>query len=113
MEKKYISIFKRSVWGVAAIIGCSACTDTIDEHYQVSDGVPTKTLWEQIIEQPNLTQFAKVLENVHYYNNGSETKPSSLTYKDLLQQNNKMTVWAPVDGTFDLSTWGTLQESQG
>ncbi len=102
MEKKYISIFKRSVWGVAAIIGCSACTDTIDEHYQVSDGVPTKTLWEQIIEQPNLTQFAKVLENVHYYNNGSETKPSSLTYKDLLQQNNKMTVWAPVDGTFDL-----------
>lgn len=100
MEKRYISIFKRSVLGVAAIIGCSACTDTIDDHYNTSDGIATKSLWEQIVAQPNLTQFAQVLEKVHYYN--SETKVSSMTYKDLLQQNNKMTVWAPVDGSFDL-----------
>lgn len=100
MEKKFINVFKNSVWGLATILGCSACTDTIDDHYTVSDGVATKSLWEQIVAQPNLTQFAKVLENVHFYS--TETKASSLTYKDILQNNNKMTVWAPVDGSFDV-----------
>ena len=100
MERKYMRLFKKGVLGAAVIAGCSACTDTIDEHYGISDGVATKSLWEQIVEQPNLKNFAKVLEKVHYYNN--ETKASNLTYKDILQQNNKMTVWAPVDSTFDL-----------
>lgn len=100
MERKYIRLFKQGVLGAAVIAGCSACTDTIDEHYGISEGVATKSLWEQIIAQPDLKNFAKVLEKVHYYD--SETKASRLTYKDILQQNNKMTVWAPVDSCFDL-----------
>lgn len=100
MERKYIRLFKQGVLGAAVIAGCSACTDTIDEHYGISEGVATKSLWEQIIAQPDLKNFAKVLEKVHYYD--SETKASKLTYKDILQQNNKMTVWAPVDSCFDL-----------
>lgn len=101
MERKYKSIISKGVLGAAIIASCSACTDTIDDHYGVSQGVATKNLWEQITAQPNLKDFAKVLENVHYYT--SETKASGLTYKDILQQNNKMTVWAPVDGSFDLA----------
>lgn len=101
MERKYKRIFCKSALGAAIIASCSACTDTIDDHYSVSQGVATKTLWEQIVAQPNLKDFAKVLESVHYYN--SETKASGLTYKDILQQNTKMTVWAPVDGSFDLN----------
>lgn len=101
MERKYMRLFKKGVLGAAVIAGCSACTDTIDEHYGVSEGVATKSLWEQIVAQPNLQDFAKVLEKVHYYS--SETKASKLTYKDILLQNNKMTVWAPVDGSFDLN----------
>lgn len=92
-------LFKKGILGAAVIAGCSACSDTIDDHYAVSDGVATKTLWEQIKAQPNLSDFAEVLEKVHYYSN--ETKSSGLTYKDILQQNTKMTVWAPVNGSFD------------
>lgn len=101
MERKYISLFKKCVWGAAIIAGCSACADTIDDHYGVSEGVATQSLWEQIVAQPNLKNFAKVLENVHYYT--TESKASNLTYKDILQQNTKMTVWAPVDGSFDIN----------
>lgn len=92
-------LFKKGILGAAVIAGCSACSDTIDEHYAVSDGVASKTLWEQIKADPNLSDFAEVLEKVHYYSN--ETKSSGLTYKDILQQNMKMTVWAPVNGSFD------------
>lgn len=99
MEKEYMRLFKKGILGAAVIAGCSACSDTIDDHYAVSDGVATKTLWEQIKAQPNLSDFAEVLEKVHYYSN--ETKSSGLTYKDILQQNTKMTVWAPVNGSFD------------
>lgn len=102
MKRKYMRLLNKGVLGAAVIAGCSACTDTIDDHYGVSDGVATQTLWEQIVAQPDLSDFAKVLENVHYYEN--ETKPSSLTYKDLLQLNNKLTVWAPVNGSFDLQS---------
>lgn len=93
-------LLNKGVLGAAVIAGCSACTDTIDEHYAVSDGVAKQTLWEQIQAQPDLTKFAKILETVHYYD--TETKASSLTYKDILQMNNKLTVWAPVDGSVDL-----------
>lgn len=99
MEKEYMRLLKKGILGAAVIAGCSACSDTIDEHYAVSDGVATKTLWEQIKAQPKLSDFAEILEKVHYYSN--ETKSSGLTYKDILQQNIKMTVWAPVNGTFD------------
>lgn len=101
MKRKYMRLLNKGVLGAAVIAGCSACTDTIDDHYGVSDGVATQTLWEQIVSQPDLSDFAKVLESVHYYDN--ETKPSTMTYKDLLQMNNKLTVWAPVNGSFVLS----------
>lgn len=102
MKRKYMRLLNKGVLGAAVIAGCSACTDTIDDHYGVSGGVATQTLWEQIVSQPDLTDFAKVLETVHYYDN--ESKASSLTYKDILQQNNKLTVWAPVNGSFDLQS---------
>lgn len=102
MKRKYMRLLNKGVLGAAVIAGCSACSDTIDDHYGVSGEVATHTLWEQIVAQPDLSDFAKVLETVHYYEN--ETKSSSLTYKDILQQNNKLTVWAPVNGTFDLES---------
>lgn len=103
MEKEYMRLFKKGILGAAVIAGCSACSDTIDDHYAVSDGVASKTLWEQIKAEPNLSDFAEVLEKVHYYSN--ETKSSGLTYKDILQQNMKMTVWAPVNGSFDKNAY--------
>lgn len=99
MERKYMRYLKNGVLGAAVIAGCSACTDTVDDHYAVSEGVAKASLWEQILAQPDLKDFARVLEKVHYYTD--QTKPTSNTYKDILQQNNKVTVWAPVDGSFN------------
>lgn len=109
MKRKYMRLLNKGVLGAAVIAGCSACTDTIDDHYGVSDGVATQTLWQQIVAQPDLSDFAKVLESVHYYDN--ETKASSLTYKDILQQNNKLTVWAPVNGTFNVDSLLTAAQN--
>lgn len=108
MKKKYIRLLNKGVLGAAVIAGCSACTDTIDEHYAISGNVANQTLWEQIQAQPDLSKFAKILETVHYYD--TETKASSLTYKDILQMNNKLTVWAPVDGSVNLDS--LLEEAQ-
>lgn len=99
MERKYMRYFKNGVLGAAVIAGCSACTDTIDEHYAVSEGVAKASLWEQIVSQPDLQNFAKILEKVHYYTD--QTKKTNNTYKDILQQNTKVTVWAPVDGSYN------------
>lgn len=96
-------LLNKGALGAAVILGCSACTDTIDDHYGIRPGTPTQTLWEQIIAQPDLSDFAKVLENTHYYI--SDEKASNQTYKDILQQNNKLTVWAPVNGTFDVNEY--------
>lgn len=109
MKEKYMRLLNKGVLGAAVIAGCSACTDTIDDHYAVSDGVATQTLWQQIVAQPDLSDFVKVLESVHYYDN--ETKPSMMTYKDLLQLNNKLTVWAPVNGSFNLDSVLTSAQS--
>lgn len=102
MERKYMRYLKNGVLGAAVIAGCSACTDTVDDHYAVSEGVAKASLWEQILAQPDLKDFARVLEQVHYYTD--QTKPTSNTYKDILQQNNKVTVWAPVDGSFNVDS---------
>lgn len=99
MKKRYIGNISKAVLSAAFTVAFSACSDTIDEHYQAADGVATKTLWEQLSAQPDLKNFASILEKVHYYN--AEGKPSNLTYKDILSANNKLTVWAPEDGTYD------------
>lgn len=102
MKNKYLNIFSRVACGTILVSGVSACSDVIDDHYGVSNGIATKTLWEQITAQPDLQNFAKVLEQVHYYT--SEDEPSNLTFKDVLQANNKLTVWAPKDGSYNLDS---------
>lgn len=99
MNKKNINWINKGVLGAAIIAGCSACTDTVADHYDTSTNVTTKTLWEQIKENETLQGFAEILEKTHYYT--SETQKSTMTYKDLLSTNSKFTVWAPVDGSYN------------
>lgn len=101
-NKKYMNIWGNAVFGISLLTGFTACSDSIDEHYSPSAGVATKTLWEQVVSQPDLTDLAKILEKVHYYT--TENKASGLTYKDVLQANNKLTVWAPVNGSFNVDS---------
>lgn len=99
MNKKNINWINKGFVGVTIIAACSACTDTVVNHYETNSNVATKTLWEQITENESLKDFAAILEKTHYYT--SETQKSEMTYKDLLSTNSKFTVWAPVDGSFN------------
>lgn len=66
----------------------TACSDW-DDHYNSNgiSGSPTQTIWENIKENANLSQFADLMHKAGY----DEVINASQTY----------TVWAPVNGTFN------------
>lgn len=83
--------------------GLSACTDNWNEHYEVNQTTAQLSLWEQIEANPELSDFAELLDSAYYYT--SATKRSSMKYSELLDQNSKYTVWAPKNNTFDKEYW--------
>lgn len=92
MRKTILSIF------AAGALMC-ACSDTWNEHYQ-ADGVGegTSTLLQLVEQNPELSDFAKLLHATHLYNNLHATP---VTYAHLLDADQTLTVWAPVNGTFN------------
>ena len=64
---KYISV-GMMVCGVAAAF--TACSDTWDDHYESlgdsSTGVHEGSLWQAISSDPNLSNFARVIEGCNY-----------------------------------------------
>lgn len=84
------------------LLGClTACSDW-DEHYgtvgtdDASQG--TTSLWQQIKDNPDLSDFAQVLEETKIFRQHRKTPVS---YADLLSGGQLFTVIAPVNGTFD------------
>ena len=78
--------------------GMSGCTDTWDDHYGEKADIPTVTLLELIQEQPQLNNFLTLLQKTHVYNNNHAT---GVTFADLLGADQALTVWAPVNGTYN------------
>ena len=78
--------------------GMSGCTDTWDDHYGESGDIPSTTLLERIQEQPQLSNFLALLQKTHVYNNNHVT---GVTFADLLNADQALTVWAPVNGSFN------------
>ena len=78
--------------------GMSGCTDTWDDHYGEEANIPTVTLLELIQEQPQLSNFLTLLQKTHVYNNNHAT---GVTFADLLGADQALTVWAPVNGTYN------------
>lgn len=75
----------------------TACSDW-DDHYDAgssSAGSSASSLWQNISSDPNLSQFAALLQRTGY----DKVLDASQTY----------TVWAPLNGTFDYE--GLSQES--
>ena len=78
--------------------GMSSCTDTWDDHYGVAEDVPTTTLLDRVQEKPQLSNFLAVLQKTHVYNNNHAT---SVTFAELLGADQTLTVWAPLNGTYN------------
>ena len=85
----------------AMTVALTACSDW-DDHYEgkgdsASTGATT-TLWEQLKDNKQLSDFCEVLENTKVYRMHKKTPVS---YADLLQGGQSFTVLAPVNGQFD------------
>lgn len=94
---------KYLISSVMLLGGLTACTDNWNEHYNIDQATVQRTLWEQIEADPELSDFAEILDSAYYYT--SPTKRSSMKYSELLSQNSKYTVWAPKNNTFDKEYW--------
>lgn len=79
-----------------AILAVPGCSDTWDDHYEGGDNasVATKTLWEQITSNPDLSRFAEIAKRAKFYRD--EKHPvNNYTYADVLKSGQVNTVWAP------------------
>lgn len=83
---------------VAVSLACLACSDEWDDHYDASLAPSDQTLLQVAKSHSNLSDFVEVLNATHVFTNNKITK---VTYADLLDADQSLTVWAPVNGTFN------------
>ena len=105
MQNMKKNILIHSVAAAIALVGAVGCADSWDDHYGEQRVVSDKSLLQLIEEQPDLSDFLRVLRATHIYNNNRITK---VTYADLLAGDQSLTVWAPRNGTFNVDS--LLQE---
>ena len=81
------------------LLATASCSDFNDYNEAPVDAVAAanKTLWQNIVDQPNLSDFASLVRQA-----GFETKlDSPRTY----------TVWAPVNGSFNVADYQSLSKA--
>ena len=85
------------------VLGMVACTD---DHYDIVEPGETakKTIWQNIQENDNLSDFAAVLSATSYLKNDMDfpTASAKMSYADYLNSPQSLTVWAPINGSFDV-----------
>lgn len=105
MNHKYI------ICAVCAICSLCGCADW-DDHYESGDvSGSSVTLWQQLKENPQLSDFSQVLEQTKVFR---MHKKMPVSYADLLMGGQAFTVVAPVNGTFNRdSLLQLVQTNQG
>lgn len=98
-----------AVLPLCALNALSSCSDKWEDHYDAWEGVPTATLLQHVESQQQLSNFLDLLKKTHVYNNNHAT---SVTYADLLDSDQSLTVWAPVNGTFNYDSLVALCQTQ-
>ena len=89
---------KHLIWSVMVAAATLSCTDSWEEHY-AEPAQPAKTLWQQISDNDELDDFARLLQ--------------SRGYDKLLDSDQRFTVWAP-KGRIDTSliAGGTMSDEE-
>ena len=82
---KYIGTMMLAVGMLTAV----SCSEFNDYNKEVADAIPSgnQTLWQNIQQNTQLTQFASILQKAGY--------------DEKLNTTHYYTVWAPMDGTYD------------
>lgn len=114
------NIKKKSMWGAvifsfftlhSSLFTLSSCSDTWDDHYPSEQTNGTESLLQLIEANPQLSDFLKIAKSTHLYNNMHSTP---VTYADLLSADQALTVWAPLNGTYNAdSILALCQTSKG
>lgn len=108
MNKKHIKYLQGAIMGAACVAALASCAD---DHFDINPDVAGRTtLWENIKSNENLSQFASILNRVHYSKSKGVSTPQ--TYSDLLNHDQTFTVWAPENGTFNYDYYNTLLDSE-
>ena len=90
--------------------GLSSCSDW-DDHYEGTQTGSNITLWQQMQERPELSDFCQVLEQAKVFRMHKKTPVS---YAQMLNGGQAFTVVAPVNGTFNRDSLIRLvQTNQG
>ena len=99
MSMKYINKVKVAIVACGAL-AATACTDYLDYNQvpQSTDPTADKTLWENISENENLTDFAAVLKR--------------LGYDKVLDASRTYTVWAPQNGSFSVEELALMDSTK-
>ena len=92
---KYIGVTMMA----AGVLAAASCTDFDDYNKEVADTTAsaTSTLWENIKQNSQLSDFAQLVQKAGF--------------DDELSQTHYYTVWAPLNGTFDVSAFQNLGNS--
>ena len=80
------------------LFSLTACSDTWEEHYDDPQKRGTQSLMTIIDADPQLSNFGKLLRATHIYTNN---RRSNVTYADMLGADQSLTVWAPINGTYN------------
>ena len=103
--KKYLSIGK-SVLLACALVALNSCKDTWNEHYsfkETDSKYPVAKLSETLSDIEGFDKFCQVLSTTRMCD--KKGKPLNMTYMDLLDEDQFLTVWAPSNASLPDSLW--------
>ena len=105
MKKIFNSWISFGVLGCAALALTAACAD---DHFDVkSDAAGNQTLWQNIDSNSQLSDFASILKRTKVMKEEND-RNAQLTVAQLLNQPQSFTMWAPLNGTFNVQHWSEL-----
>ena len=91
------------------LFSLTACSDTWEEHYDNPANNGRQSLMTLIDADPQLSNFGELLRTTHLYVNN---RRSAETYADLLSADQSLTVWAPLNGTYNADSLMALCQTE-
>ncbi|MBR2360911.1 MAG: hypothetical protein IKA75_10955 [Bacteroidaceae bacterium] len=92
---------KHILYAIPLFASCLVACSDWDDHFSNADNGgagSNKSLWQMIDENPQLTDFAEVLQETKVFR---QHKKTSVSYAELLDGGQSFTVVAPLNGSFD------------
>lgn len=105
------NIFKYSLKGFAlsavAMFGLSSCTDDHFDIFGGEGGTQGQSIWQNIKANDRLTDLQQILSRTYMMRSETDRidPAKTKTLAQLLDDPQMITVWAPLDGTYDASKY--------